>query len=114
MRRWVIWIGTVAVLLVAVLATPAFARSLQVESADVEVRVLGDGSLKVEEQLTFVFDGSYVAAYRDIPMRPGEAILQIGVLEEGRGYQMGGCTTYGCSSPAGSPTFVSRATIPSR
>ena len=45
--------------------------------ADVEIVVNDDGLLSITESLTYDFDGDFSGAYRDIPLRPGEAISDV-------------------------------------
>jgi uncharacterized membrane protein len=77
------------------------ARSADVVNADVQLRLARDASLLVTETLTFDYDGSFKASYRDIPVLSGEEITDISVSENGRLYERGGCTIEGCSSPRG-------------
>jgi hypothetical protein len=60
-----------------------------------------DGTLLVTETLTYDFDGAFSGAYRDIPLRQGEAITDVTVRDEATTYQLGGCTDLGCTSPPG-------------
>src|SRR5688572_1265140 len=55
---------------VALLALPALAsaESADVVNADVNLRLAPDASLLVSETLTFDYQGSYHASYRDIPL----------------------------------------------
>ena len=57
----------------------------------------------VSERLTFDYQGTYHASYRDIPLANGATIdpNSIGVREGNRVYQPGGCTTYGCTDRTG-------------
>jgi len=45
----------------------------------VHIAVEPDGSLAMEERITFFFDGSFTGAYRDIPLRDGERIGDVSV-----------------------------------
>ncbi|MGH8948064.1 MAG: DUF2207 domain-containing protein, partial [Acidimicrobiia bacterium] len=92
----------IVLLLVAAPATAALAKSFWINQADVDVVVNGDGSLLITETLTYDFDGDFAGAYRDIPLRPGEAISDVTVRDETTTYQLGGCTELGCTSPPGS------------
>ncbi|HJV30363.1 MAG TPA: DUF2207 domain-containing protein, partial [Gaiellaceae bacterium] len=65
------------------------------------VLVESTGALEVGEHITFAYDGSFSGAYRDIPLRDGESIRDVQVLENRRAFTPGGCTELGCSSPAG-------------
>ncbi len=95
-----------ATLLAASVAALALAGGVQAKSfdfpqANVDVVVEADGSLLVTEQLTYAFSGSFSGANRDIPLRSGESIDQVRVLESGRAFATGGCVEIGCSSPPG-------------
>ena len=65
------------------------------------VLVESSGALEVGERITFAYDGSFSGAYRDIPLRDGESISDVQVLEDRRAYTSGGCTELGCFSPPG-------------
>jgi hypothetical protein len=62
-------VAGVAFLIVAALAFPgpAQAKSYRLVNADKTFRVQQDGSVKVVEQLTFSFSGTFHGAYRLIP-----------------------------------------------
>ena len=95
-----------AALLAASIAALAFAGGVHAKSfdfpqANVQVVVQADGSLLVTEKLTYAFSGAFSGANRDIPLRSGESIDQVSVLENGRPFATGGCVEIGCSSPAG-------------
>ena len=102
-RRAGSWLALLAitVALVVVPATAAFAKSFWIADADVDITVNADGSLAVVETITFDFDGSFTGAYRDIPLRTDEFIAGAVVSDSSGPYTLGGCTTLGCSSPAG-------------
>ena len=82
------------------LAGTAAAKSFTLIQAEVTVQVAEDGSLHVDELISYAFSGPFSGAYRDIPLRPGESTRDVLVLEGGRPYRAGGCTDLGC---AGSP-----------
>jgi uncharacterized membrane protein len=86
--------------LVAVPALPATAKSFELPGAQVDLAVQPDGSVLVTEQITFDFDGSFSGAYREIPLRAGEQIVEVSVSEGRDGYAQGACADLGC---AGSP-----------
>jgi hypothetical protein len=95
-----------AALLAASIAALAFAGAVQAKSfdfplANVQVVVQPDGSLLVTEKLTYAFSGPFSGANRDIPLRSGESIDQVSVLENGRAFATGGCVEIGCSSAPG-------------
>jgi uncharacterized membrane protein len=80
------------------LAAPssALAESSDVTSADVQLRLGNDASLLVAETLTFDYEGSFEASYRDILLRHGERVTDVAVFEGDRRYEPGGCTSFGC------------------
>jgi uncharacterized membrane protein len=86
----------------AALPTAAFG-SADVTNADVTLRLARDSSVLVSERLTFDYEGTYHASYRDIPLPSGASIdvNTISVREGNRVYQPGGCTTYGCTDRTG-------------
>ena len=88
--------GIAAATLTLAAAPAAHADSSDVTGADVELRLAGDSSLLVAETLTFDYDGSFEASYRDIPLLHGERITDVAVLEGNRRYDPGGCTSFGC------------------
>ena len=63
--------------------------------ANVDVRIESDGSLLVEETITFFFEGSFSGAFRDIPLREGESISGIFVAEDGQRYDPGASAELG-------------------
>jgi uncharacterized membrane protein len=94
-------LGATLLVLTVAPALPAQARSFWMGAADVEVVVQPDGSLHVIETLSIDFTGSYSGSYRDIRVRRGETVTVLTVADESGAMQPGGCTTLGCSSPAG-------------
>ncbi len=99
-RAWLI----VLVALAALAALPASALgSADVTNANVTLRLARDASVLVSERLTFDYQGTYHASYRDIPLANGATIdpNSIGVREGNRVYQSGGCTTFGCTDRTG-------------
>ena len=95
--------GLAAALLVLGLALvgTAAAKSFSLPQASVVVTVQPDGSLAVEEHITFASDGSFSGAYRDIPLRQGEVIRDAYVAENGQRYAPGASTELGSSGPPG-------------
>jgi len=67
----------------------------------VEVVVERDGSLRVTEQITYDFEGSFSGGYREIPLRPGETIDEIAVSEGGTQYTPGASAELGSSGVPG-------------
>jgi uncharacterized membrane protein len=79
----------------------AQAKSFSLPQADVFVQVAPDGSLNVDEHITYSFSGPFRGGYREIPLRSGESIDNVGVSENGRAYRSGGCTELGCADAPG-------------
>ena len=67
-------IGAVVAAIAATLALagPAFARSADITSAEVALRLAPDGALLVTERLAFEYDGHFEGSYRDINLNFGE------------------------------------------
>jgi uncharacterized membrane protein len=99
-RRLLVGIVATFGLLLA-LAPSAFAKSYTITNADVDLGLDQDGALLVTEHLTFDYDGSFVGAYRDIPLAFGEKIRDVQVSEGGQAYKPGGNTTLGSSDRPG-------------
>ena len=80
----------------------ADAKSYSLPAADVAVQIQPDGSLLVQERITFDFSGDFSGAYRDIPLRAGESIDKVGVSEGGDEYIPGANTELGSFGVPGS------------
>ena len=65
------------------------------------MRVQTDGSLVVDENITYAFDGSFSGAFREIPLRDGELIDEVGVFESGTSYRAGASAELGSSGEPG-------------
>ncbi len=65
------------------------------------MQVARDGSLDVDERITYAFSGPFSGGYREIPLRSGESIDAIRVTENGHAYRTGGCTELGCADAPG-------------
>lgn len=65
------------------------------------MRVEPDGALRVEERLTFAFQGSFRGAFREVPLRPGERLDQALVAEAGGRYTPGAPAEVGSSGQPG-------------
>jgi len=100
MRRTV---ATAVLSLVAVvlLAAPASAKSFSTPRAEVDVEVQPDGSLLVQEHITFDYNGSFTGAYRDIPLVPGQSITDVQVSEGDVQYTAGASAELGSSGTPG-------------
>ena len=90
-----------AALAALALTGDASAKSFSLPAADVSVHVAKDGSLVVDELITYAFSGPFSGGYRDIPLREGESIDGVQVSENGRAYRPGGCTELGCADAPG-------------
>jgi uncharacterized membrane protein len=93
-------IGLVALGGMLIPATAA-ARDDRVTEADVSMRLAPDAALLVTERLSFEYEGSFQASYRDILLKKGETITGVSVSEGNRRYQPGGCTVFGCTDAEG-------------
>jgi uncharacterized membrane protein len=80
------------------------------KEANVSLRLAPDGALLVTEQLTFEYDGSFQASFRDIVLKHGEQITDVSVREGEKRYRPGGCTFEGCTDAEG--TFGSTTIYP--
>jgi len=101
LRRTTALVALAAALTALALPGTAVAKSYDLPDANVQVRVADDGSLQVSERITFAFSGPFSGAYRDVPLRNGEAIGDLRVLEDGRQYSPGGCVELGCDDAPG-------------
>ena len=92
-------VATAALSLVAVLllAAPASAKSFSTSGAEVDVQVQSDGSLLVQEHITFDYSGVFSGAYRDIPLAPGQSITDVKVFEGSVEYTPGASAELGSS-----------------
>ena len=90
-------IGAVVAAIAATLALagPAFARSADITSAEVALRLAPDGALLVTERLTFEYDGHFEGSYRDINLNFGERITDVQVSQDGQQFEPGGNTGLG-------------------
>lgn len=78
---------------VVIPASAALAKTFWISDAEVDVTVNEDGSLKIIEDITFDFDGTFTGAYRDIPLRTDELVYDVVVSDASGPYTIGGCTT---------------------
>jgi uncharacterized membrane protein len=65
--------------------------------------VLRDGSLVVDENITYSFSGGFSGAFREIALREGESIDEVAVFEGGQRYRPGAAAELG--SPGSPGTF---------
>lgn len=74
-RKPALWsFRAAAVFVVLLFALPAWARSYHVANFNSNIHMSEDGSVRIQEQITFVFSGIYQGVYRDIPIDyPGPA-----------------------------------------
>jgi hypothetical protein len=66
-RSWA-FAAQVLVALLLVFSLPAWARNYHISKFNSNIHVEEDGSARIEEQITFVFNGEYHGIYRDIPV----------------------------------------------
>ncbi len=64
------------------LAGVAQGQTYELVSSDVQANVRPDGSVAVDEAITVAFSGSFTYGFREIPLRSGERIDEIGVIGE--------------------------------
>ncbi len=83
------------------LAGVAHGQTYELVSSDVQANVRGDGSVAVDEAITVAFSGSFTYGFREIPLRSGERIDEIGVTENGRPFQSGASTELEPGGPPG-------------
>ncbi|MDH5421463.1 MAG: DUF2207 domain-containing protein, partial [Acidimicrobiia bacterium] len=95
------------------LSIPAEAqsKSFWFPDVDVTVELSSDGTVFVTENLTFSFSGSFQGAYRDIPVRGGEAVTQVTVSERGTEYLPGASTELGSSDIPGTFGVEDRGSV---
>ena len=82
-------------------AGSADAKSYSLPLADVSVQVTGNGSLVVDERITYAFSGPFSGGFREIPLRAGETLTDALVSEGGSAYRPGACTELGCLDAPG-------------
>ena len=81
--------------------SPAAAKSFNLTNADVEIVVEPDGSVSVVEHITYDFDGLFTGAWRDIPLRSGEEVVDVEVVAEGVAFRAGAPTGLGSQGDPG-------------
>ena len=96
MRRLLV-VGGVLAALLALAVPPAVAKDYHIAGARVEVEIASDGTLFVTEHISFDFNGSFSGAYRDIPVRSGESVLDVIVAEGSTVFTPGASTELGSS-----------------
>ena len=79
MKRTVVFLVLAALSMVH--STAGAEKSYSVESIRIDARVAPDGSMRVTEIVTYRFEGKFAYAYRDVPLKPGEELVEIGVRE---------------------------------
>ena len=79
----------------------AQAQTYSLVSSDVQVEVRPDGSVGVDENITVAFSGSFTYGFREIPLRSGERMDEIGVSENGKAYGPGAPTELEPGGPPG-------------
>ena len=65
------------------------------------MHVAKNGALLVDEQIEYFFSGFFSGGYRDIPLRQGESIRDVSVLENGRVPARAAAPTSAAARPAG-------------
>ncbi|HYP23218.1 MAG TPA: DUF2207 domain-containing protein, partial [Actinomycetota bacterium] len=79
----------------------AQAKEFTLPAAEVHVKVRADGSVRVTEHITYSFDGSFRGGFREIPLRPGEQLVDAQVSEGGEAYAPGAPASIGSSGSPG-------------
>ena len=80
----------IAVLLVALTAAPAAAKSYSAERFDSRIRVLADGNIEVVETVVFRFEsGSFDHVFREIPSRRTDGVEIVSASMDGRDLEFG-------------------------
>ena len=71
-------------LILCLLVLPSYLSAKKFDLDDLRIRaeVQPDGRLRVVEDITYDFDGRFRYAFRTIPLKPGESISEIRVLED--------------------------------
>ena len=71
-------------LILCLLVLPSYLAAKKFDLDDLRIRaeVQPDGRLRVVEDITYDFDGRFRYAFRTIPLKPGESISEIRVLED--------------------------------
>jgi len=59
------------------------AKKYDLDDFRIRAEVQPDGRLKLFEAITYDFDGRFRYAFRTIPLKPGESISEIRVVDEG-------------------------------
>ena len=83
------------------LAGNAAAKSYTLPAADSVVQVATDGSLTVDEVISFDFAGDFSGAFREIPLENGQTLDEVAVSEGDVAYRPGACAELGCSGEPG-------------
>ena len=94
-------LAALALCLALALAPAAAGKSYTLQSAEVEVTLLPDGSLRVHEQIQFQFSGDFTGAYRDVALGEGQEVTEIAVSEGGLDYRPGASAELGSSGAPG-------------
>ena len=89
-------------------------RHYRIADGSVDVELQKDGSLRVTEQLTFHFTGSFQGAYRELYLNGDARISDVSVSEGDGAYRPGGDTGLGSYSPPGTFGSVQEVGLPYR
>ena len=89
-------------------------RHYRISDGSVDVELQKDGSLRVTEQLTFHFTGSFQGAYRELYLNGDARITDVSVSEGDGVYDPGGNTGLGSFSPPGTFGSVQEIGLPYR
>ena len=95
-RRSALLVSVLGALCFAATASAETTKSYTLPEASIGIVVGKDGTIRMAEQITYSFSGSFSGGYREIPLRAGESITNVSVSSEGTRYVPGGCTELGC------------------
>lgn len=82
------WLRTFALstILLFIGFTQANAKSYEIPTIRVEVSIYADGTVKITEHLTYIFDGSYSWAEYELPKQGFSAISDIRISKNSQSY----------------------------
>ena len=78
---------TPLLLLLLLLASPAWAKSYHFTTTDIAAEIRTDGSMHVRESRDYAFRGTFHEAWREIPLPPGVRVQNFVVSEGGNAYR---------------------------
>lgn len=100
MRR-VCAVAAVAAIFLLLAPGAAVAKEFTLPAAEVDARILDDGAVRVTERITYAFSGRFSGGFREVPLRPGEDLVDVAVSEEGTAYTPGASAALGSEGSPG-------------